>query len=171
MFQKINALQKNQKGFTLVELIVVLVILAILAAFTIPAMLGFVGDARAKASISIAREIYVAAQSSATEIATGMKLEDKAQSGINRPGNETAADYIKAKIVSLLGNDISDAKKNGLKVLIYDEPETQQPAPAKDEPHVLIKTDGKIYSVSYVDDFRNLIIIKDGETTITKAEK
>ncbi|MEG1940429.1 MAG: prepilin-type N-terminal cleavage/methylation domain-containing protein, partial [Eubacterium sp.] len=40
--QFINKLKKNQKGFTLVELIVVLVILAILAAFTIPAMLGFV---------------------------------------------------------------------------------------------------------------------------------
>jgi type IV pilus assembly protein PilA len=55
------------RGFTLVEIIVVLVILAILAAFTIPAMLGFVEDARAKASIPVVREIYEAAQISATE--------------------------------------------------------------------------------------------------------
>ena len=59
MIQMINKLKKNQKGFTLVELIVVLVILAILAAFTIPAMLGFVNDAKDKAEISKAREKYM----------------------------------------------------------------------------------------------------------------
>ena len=61
-----NSLQ-SRSGFTLVELIVVLVILAILAAFTIPAMLGFVEDAKGKAAIAEAREVYVAAQSIATE--------------------------------------------------------------------------------------------------------
>lgn len=55
-------------GFTLVEIIVVLVVLAILAAFTIPAMLGFVEDARSKAAIAEAREVYVAAQAAATEL-------------------------------------------------------------------------------------------------------
>lgn len=60
--------KKNIMGFTLVELIVVLVILAILAAFTIPAMLGFVEDARSKASITLTREVYTAAQSAAAEI-------------------------------------------------------------------------------------------------------
>ena len=57
----------NQKGFTLVEIIVVLVILAVLAAFTIPTMLGFVADAKGKAYIAEAREVYVAAQAVATE--------------------------------------------------------------------------------------------------------
>lgn len=60
--------KKNIMGFTLVELIVVLVILAILATFTIPAMLGFVEDARSKASITLTREVYTAAQSAAAEI-------------------------------------------------------------------------------------------------------
>lgn len=39
---------RNNDGFTLVEIIVVLVILAILAAFTIPTMLGFVSSSQEK---------------------------------------------------------------------------------------------------------------------------
>ena len=35
-------LRKNDKGFTLVELIVVLVILALLAAILVPALLGYI---------------------------------------------------------------------------------------------------------------------------------
>lgn len=58
---------KNNKGFTLVEIIVVLVILAILAAATIPSMLGFVDQAKAKAATAEARMVYVAAQAYATE--------------------------------------------------------------------------------------------------------
>lgn len=78
-----NKIKKKDKGFTLVEIIVVLVILAILAAFAIPAMLGFVEDAKAKAYIAEAREVYVAAQSTATEVVgIGVGL-NKTNSGNN----------------------------------------------------------------------------------------
>ncbi|MBC3796782.1 type II secretion system protein [Acetobacterium tundrae] len=63
----INRMRKDKKGFTLIEIIVVLVILAILAAFMIPSMLGFVGDAKKKAAVAEQREVYVAAQAIATE--------------------------------------------------------------------------------------------------------
>lgn len=73
-----NKMRKKTKGFTLVEIIVVLVILAILAAFTIPTMLGFVEDAKGKAYIVEAREVYVAAQASLTEcIGTGQTIEPR----------------------------------------------------------------------------------------------
>lgn len=81
-----NRIKKSiwrKQGFTLVEIIVVLVVLAILAAFTIPTMLGFVEDAKAKAYIAEAREVYVAAQATATEIVgTGVGL-NKTNSGNN----------------------------------------------------------------------------------------
>jgi type IV pilus assembly protein PilA len=63
----IGQIRKKDSGFTLVEIIVVLVILAVIAAFTIPTMIGFVADAKGKAYIVEAREVYVAAQAVTTE--------------------------------------------------------------------------------------------------------
>ena len=97
-------MKKNRKGFTLVEIIVVLVILAILAAFTIPAMLGFVNDARSKASIAQAREIYVAAQAASTEVAAG-KATPALETGVSTTANSDAA-TIKTKTINMVTNDI-----------------------------------------------------------------
>ena len=58
---------KNSSGFTLVELIIVLVILAILAAFTIPAMLGFVGNSKEKLCESARSDCLRYYQTQATE--------------------------------------------------------------------------------------------------------
>lgn len=91
MIQMINKLKKNQKGFTLVELIVVLVILAILAAFTIPAMLGFIDDAKGKAYVSQAREVYLAGQTVATE-------QTLAGSTIKSNGSDDVTKAVKDKL-------------------------------------------------------------------------
>ncbi|MEG2285990.1 MAG: prepilin-type N-terminal cleavage/methylation domain-containing protein [Eubacterium sp.] len=96
---------KNNKGFTLVELIVVLVILAILAAFTIPAMLGFVEDAKGKAAIAEAREVYVAAQATSTEAGTS-KLDSF---------------WIQKKILQYVGADIG--LDEDTKIIIKNEPD------------------------------------------------
>lgn len=61
MFNRLKEKQ-NKKGFTLVEIIVVLVILAILAAIAIPAVLGYVEDARKSQYIAEARSIYLVVQ-------------------------------------------------------------------------------------------------------------
>lgn len=58
---------KNDKGFTLVELIVVLVILAILAAILVPALLGYIDRAKEQQIIVNANAVYKAAQATATE--------------------------------------------------------------------------------------------------------
>lgn len=60
-------MKDNVKGFTLVEIIVVLLILAILAAIAIPSMLGYVNEARNSEYIAEARTGYVAAQTVATQ--------------------------------------------------------------------------------------------------------
>ena len=63
---KLKKMKDNVKGFTLVEIIVVLLILAILAAIAIPSMLGYVNEARNSEYIAEARTGYVAAQTVAT---------------------------------------------------------------------------------------------------------
>ena len=92
--QRLKHSAQSRSGFTLVELIVVLVILAILAAFTIPAMLGFVEDAKGKAAIAEAREVYVAAQSAATEYYS----------------NNTSGTTIPEKIAEYLASDFGMSK-------------------------------------------------------------
>lgn len=60
-------LRKNDKGFTLVELIVVLVILALLAAILVPALLGYIDKAKKEKNYQAAQEVHTAVQALATE--------------------------------------------------------------------------------------------------------
>ena len=79
---KRSNLKKNKKGFTLVEIIVVLVIIAILAAIAIPTMLGFVNEARQSEYIAEGRTAYVAAQTIATREIALDKTVAEAQTAI-----------------------------------------------------------------------------------------
>jgi type IV pilus assembly protein PilA len=58
--------KSTKKGFTLVELIVVLVILAVLAAMLVPALTGYIKRARQEKDYQMAASVLTAAQAAAT---------------------------------------------------------------------------------------------------------
>ena len=63
-----NGIRNNNKGFTLVEMIIVLVILAILAAILIPTLLGYIDESKEKQYLLNAKNCLNAAQAELTKL-------------------------------------------------------------------------------------------------------
>lgn len=82
---------KTHKGFTLVELIVVLVVLAVLSALLIPALAGYIRKAAESKVLLQARNTLVAAQSTIAEAyAKGDLVLDDAGEAFLRPSDASA---------------------------------------------------------------------------------
>lgn len=64
---KMETIHHNNHGFTLVEMIVVMVILTVLAAILIPGLLGWIDEAKGKQYVLSARSVYMSAQAIESE--------------------------------------------------------------------------------------------------------
>ena len=53
----------NQRGFTLIEIIVVLLIMSVLMSVAVPSVSNYIGEGDKASTIAITREVYIAAQS------------------------------------------------------------------------------------------------------------
>ncbi len=86
-------LKSNNKGFTLVELIVVLVILAILAAILVPALLGYIDQAKSKQSMINARTVLTAAQAEMSAIYGSKAVPEDIKTGTHNANFKKTADF------------------------------------------------------------------------------
>jgi len=120
----VNTLKKtNKKGFTLVELVIVIAILAILAAIAIPTVSNVIGTANKNTDLANAQTVELALKTADAEIQAGTisgissgssVIDVLAKYGITldltKPGKSGASfQYIGSKVV-LSSDKVSNAK-------------------------------------------------------------
>lgn len=86
----------NKKGFTLVELIVVIAIIGVLAAILVPSMMGYVKSSKISAANSSAKSVYNAAANVCQKCETaGVPIEEGVY-GQNYNGSDYTGDITSA---------------------------------------------------------------------------
>lgn len=107
----IKKMHRNNSGFTLIELIVVLILMGILLGTTLYAGLGWQDWAQFKHEEACAEEIFYAAQNQLTELDSSNALYRK----VARPmmNSDTEGDYIAGYVVNNIDQIVYDRNANG----------------------------------------------------------
>ena len=162
----------KQKGFTLVELIVVLAILAVLSAIMVPSLTGYIDKAKNTQLLSIARSVYTAAQVEVSEAYARGEIEVKAEKNDrpaegNFPSIRNIVENSEMKDWGFAGQDYVDYKE-GIKYFVNGFGFSQK-KDAKYHFKILVSTDGKIEELSICQGDK-IATLKDGEFEVSSFE-
>lgn len=134
--QSLTGLIKDEDGFTLVELIVVLVIIAVLAATVGPAFIGYIGKARKNGALNDAKKVYLAVQS----------ITDQAHSDLVTPDLYT--DDVKERITEITDVPFDDGSHTYSVVFVNNSFDDNNPTNAMYSIREFTYSDG-IYTATY----------------------
>ena len=159
----------KQKGFTLVELIVVLAILAVLSAIMVPSLTGYIDKAKNTQLLSIARSVYTAAQVEVSEAYARGEIEVKAEKNDrpaegNFPSIRNIVENSEMKDWGFAGQDYVDYR--GTVKYFVNGFGFQNNNNAKYHFKVLVSKDGKIEQLSVCSGDK-IATLKDDEFVVT----
>ncbi|MCI7732496.1 MAG: type II secretion system GspH family protein [Solobacterium sp.] len=164
----------KQKGFTLVELIVVLAILAVLSAIMVPSLTGYIDKAKNTQLLSIARSVYTAAQIEVSEAYARGPIEVRsAKNETNKPavGNfpsiRNIVENSEMKDWGFAGQDYVDYR--GTVKYFVNGFGFQNNNNAKYHFKVLVSKDGKIEQLSVCSGDK-IATLKDDEFEVTASK-
>lgn len=162
----------KQKGFTLVELIVVLAILAVLSAIMVPSLTGYIDKAKNTQLLSIARSVYTAAQIEVSEAyARGpfkVQNANNQQAQGNFPSIRNIVNNSEIKEWGYPGEDYVDQSGDKtINYLINGFGYKYGADKANYHFKILISTDGKVKELEVCSKDK-VAILKDGEFTVNK---
>ena len=129
-------IKKSNKGFTLVELIIVLVILAILAAVLVPALLGYIDEAKSNKDIIDAKNCLTMIQTELTKLyakkSDQLTVGNKAENTIVGYENVKGA---KKDTALLVNGNVNTTESAWSRNILYELELKKRDAANKDDPY------------------------------------